>query len=439
MTALLRASRVGVGRRVVDLRREKPVDRLVLRLVPRTRPAVELDDPELELLFVPVDHAVGAPRAAMSEPLVVAVLLGRAESERIAAHALRTRGDRENGLHGLLLEDARAVLADAEVHEHLVELDLVARGGPESGAGGREHVRAVVGTLFHGVLELPRRGRVLAAVVHLDDARELFVGRLEAGRVHAERQEHFLLQVLLPRHAANDLDDRSSNIDTRIGILRFRTRFKENGARRRDRRRLAERSAAGPAAALEVSLLGADFEREAAGVVQNHAHREDVLRLFERLDVVRHAAVHPQRREFGQIFRDGIVERDFAFLDELGDRHAAEALRLRTHHEHVVDRDRTFLRDVGVSDAVDLLDAVVVHDRNRAGELPPFDPRLQRVADDARPGRARPCRRGGNNHQFVHAFSLSLFGLNSKSRVIPSRANNAMVAVSVRRIRLPSE
>ena len=88
----------------------------------------------------------------MAEPLVLAVFHRRRQSERIAAEALGTRRDGENRLHRLLLEDAHTVVTDAEVHQHLVELDLVARRGPETGAGGREDVRAIVRTLLHRVL-----------------------------------------------------------------------------------------------------------------------------------------------------------------------------------------------------------------------------------------------------------------------------------------------
>ena len=153
---------------------------------------------------------------------------------------------------------------------------------------------------------------------------------------------------------------------------------------RRNRRRLTERRTARPAAALDVALLRANLEREAARMVQHHADRQRGLRLDKRLHVVLHAAVDPQRLELGQVLRDRIVETDLPLLDELRNRHAAEALRLRTLHERIVQRNRTLRARVGIADAVDLLSPVVVDDRNRARQLTVLDIRLEHVADHTR-------------------------------------------------------
>ena len=148
--------------------------------------------------------------------------------------------------------------------------------------------------------------------------------------------------------------------------------------------------------------FGADLERESARVVHDHAHREDVLRLRQRAHAVRLGRLDPEIRELGQVLGDGVVQFKLALLDEDGDRHAAEALRLRALHVGIVRRDRALGRDVRVADARDLLGARLAEDADRARQLAVVDERLQRVAREGRGGRedgtdeheARPAFRG---------------------------------------------
>lgn len=101
------------------------------------------------------------------------------------------------------------------------------------------------------------RGRVFHAVVHLHLRLEALVGRPERTGRHAERVEHALLEKGLPALAGHHLDDGRADVDAGVGVLHLRAGLEEQRTRRRDRRGLPQRRAAGPAAALEVALLRA--------------------------------------------------------------------------------------------------------------------------------------------------------------------------------------
>ena len=358
----------------------------------------------------------------MAEPLVFGVVLRRTETQRIAVvrlvvvvalHPLRTRRLREDGLHRILLEDSDAVLADTEVHQHLIELELVVRRGPETCAGGREDMRIVVGTLLPAVFDLNPRRLVRNAGVHLHLMGELGVRRPEPGVLHPERIKHLALEVVLPLEPRHDLDDRRTDIDAGVGIRRTRTRLEHDRTSRRDCRGLAKRSAARPAAATDVPLLRADLERKTARVVEAHADRQDILGLAQRADAVRLAVQDPQRLKLGQVLRDGIVQFDQPVLDQLRDRHAAEPLRLGTLHVDVVHLDRTLRLDVGIADAADLLDAVLVEDTDRAREMALLHIRRKGVLGErcsridgaiARTAPGEKRRADESDNEFIHSF-----------------------------------
>ena len=353
----------------------------------------------------------------MTEPLVLAVDFRSGKAEGVAAKPLRTRGDGENRLDRLLLEDTHAVVAYTEVHEHLVELVLVVRRRPEARAGGRKHVTVVVRALLLVVLKAPLRGRALLAVVHLDLRLQLLVGRPEPGALHAEGIEDLLLEVVLPLHAGHDLDNRRADVDAGVGVLHLRAGLEEKRRSGRNSGVLPERCAARPAAALDVGPLGARLEREAARVVEAHAHGEDVLRLDERLDAVGLASVYPESRELGKVFGDGIVEADLPLLDELRDRHAAEAFRLGALHVDVVGGDLALRGDICVAEARRLGHAVAVEHAHHAGELALLDIRgkrighicCPRVLDSVAGMRAATDHRhrgDESNHQFLHFLFL---------------------------------
>ncbi len=289
------------------------------------------------------------------------------------------------------------------------------RRRPKASASGRKNVAVVVRTLLLVVLETPFRGRALLAVVHLDLRLKLLVGRPEPGRLHAEGIENLLLEVVLPLHAGHDLDDRSADVDAGVRVLHLRAGLEEKRRSGRDSRRLPEGRAARPAAALDVGPLGARLEREAASVVEAHAHGEDVLRLDERPDAIALAAVHPERRKLGKILGDGVVEADLPIFHELRDSHAAEALRLRALHVDVVCGDLALRGDIGVAKARRLGHAVAVEHAHHARELPFFDIRRKRIGHICRPrvldsvaglrAAAGHRHRGDkSNHEFFHLF-----------------------------------
>ena len=315
----------------------------------------------------------------MAEPGILLVHFRSGESERVATHPLRTGRLGQQVLDGILLEDAHAVVAHAEIHQHLVELELIVGGGPESSTRGGEHVGVVVGTLLHIVLEPVLRRGVLHTVIHFDLGFELFVGRPEPGGGHAERKQNPLLEEILPALSGDHFNDSGADVDAGVGVLHFGAGFKQQRGGRRNRRGLAEGRAAGPAAALDVPLLGGDLEWESAGVVHDHADGEGRLRLDEGLHTVFVGFLDPERLEFRQVFRDRVIQIDLALFDQHGDGDTAETLGLGALHEHVIHGDGAFGRDVGISDAGGLLNAVFVEDVDGARELTFLDVGHQRV------------------------------------------------------------
>ena len=101
-----------------------------------------------------------------------------------------------------------------------------------------------------------------------------------------------------------------------------------------------------------------------------------------------------------QVFRHRVIERELAFLHQLGDGDTAETLRLRALHEHIVHRDGTFLLHIGISDAAGLLYTVVVEHTDGTRQCPAVDKGLQHLlckgglgVDDFGPGRCRQTAR----------------------------------------------
>ena len=92
---------------------------------------------------------------------------------------------------------------------------------------------------------------------------------------------------------------------------------------------------------------------------------------FRRLD--------PKRLELGQVLGHGIVEVELPFLHENGDRHAAEAFRLRTLHIDVVQGDRTLGVGVGIAETGRLLDTILVEHADGPGQLAGINILLERV------------------------------------------------------------
>ena len=112
-------------------------------------------------------------------------------------------------------------------------------------------------------------------------------------------------------------------------------------------------------------------------MIEDHANRQHVLGLMKRLDAILVAVLNPKFLELRQILRHGIIEREFAFLDQLGNRHTAETLGLRALHEDIVEFDGAFLLDVCIADAASFLHAVVIEDADCARQLASVHIRLQ--------------------------------------------------------------
>ena len=136
-------------------------------------------------------------------------------------------------------------------------------------------------------------------------------------------------------------------------------------------------AAAAPSAALDVALFCADFKRETAGMIHDHADCQCVFRFDESPHSIFFRLLYPKVLEFGQILRDRIVQRDPSFFDEHGNGYSAEAFGLRALHVNVIHGNGAFCRDICISDAGIFLNAVFVEDADCAGELSGLDKRSQ--------------------------------------------------------------
>ena len=112
-------------------------------------------------------------------------------------------------------------------------------------------------------------------------------------------------------------------------------------------------------------------------MVQDHSNCQDVLGLVKRFDAVPVAVLHPKFVELRQILRNGIIQRDFALLDQLGNRHATEALCLRALHENIIESDGTLLLHIRIADAASLLHAVIVENADRSRQFATINIGLQ--------------------------------------------------------------
>ena len=296
----------------------------------------------------------------MAEPGVLAVHGRSAEAEGISLHSLRTGGDSEQGLDRLFLKNTHSVVAQAEVHKHLVEFEMVLGRAPEACAGRCEDVAVIVRTLLPGVFLHPFARSVLEDLVHFYLILKLPVAWPEPGRFHSERIQHALPEVVFPFHSGHDLDHGCGYVYACVGVFDVRARLEEYGAFGRYRGYLTQRSSAGPAAAAHVTALGAAFEREAAGVVEAHSYGEWIFGFPENSGAVVFAFDHPERTEFRKVFIDRIVELEAAFLYQLGHGHPAEALGLGALHEYIVHGNRSLVFYIGITQAAGLLYTVVV-------------------------------------------------------------------------------
>ena len=167
-------------------------------------------------MLVPVDRTGRAPGTAMTEPRVFTVRHRSIKTEGIAAKPLGTGRCRKDALHGLLLQNPHAVLADAKVHQHLVELQLVAGSRPKPCPRRREHTVIVIRTLHRAILLNPLCRLPLRDVENLNLVRKLLVSRPECGCCHSKRVKETLLKEDLPPLACHDLHDRRSDVDADV-------------------------------------------------------------------------------------------------------------------------------------------------------------------------------------------------------------------------------
>ena len=135
LSILLSSTRISIYIRVVERLGKELFGCLRYGRIPWLGATGMLYHPKLQFLLVPVYRAVGSPCSAVSKPGIFGIFYRSSEAEGVARHVSRTGGAGQDALHGFFLEDAYAVFAQAEVHQHLVELELVGSCGPKAGSG----------------------------------------------------------------------------------------------------------------------------------------------------------------------------------------------------------------------------------------------------------------------------------------------------------------
>ena len=241
-------------------------------------------------------------------------------------------------------------------------------------------------------------GLVLLQVVHLDGSGQLLVGRVEGRVGHPQRIQHPLFEEHIPLLAGDDLDDRRSDVDAGVGIPFLGARLEENRAGGG----FGGRHAQGDARPSQ-HALGGNLKGESAGVVHHILHGQDILGLDQCPDTVLVGGLDPERLEFRKVFVDRIVQGEFSLLNQHRDGHAAESLCLRALHEHLVQRHRDFLVDIGPSHAGRLLDAILVEDTDRARALALLDVGQDRLLSEMGPRilrfrKTKTCQEGDRRH-----------------------------------------
>ena len=320
----------------------------------------------------------------MTEPFVLSIFLRSIKTKRITAHIIRASGLCKDAFHGLFLQYADTIIAHTKIHQHLVELQLVVGCCPKACSGRSKDMAIVVGTLLPAVFQTIHSWLAFLDIVHLNLGLQLLVGRPKPGRFHAKRVEHFLLQIVLPLHARNNLHDSTANVNARVGIHISCAWFKHNGRAGCDTGHLTKRRASRPASAANIRAFCTTFKGETACMVEHHTNRQHVLCFVERLDTILVAVLHPKFLELRQILRHRVVQRELTLLDEFRDGHTAEALRLRTLHKDIVEADGTFLLNVCITDATRLLHAIIVEDADCTREFASVNIRLQSLTGKGR-------------------------------------------------------
>lgn len=194
------------------------------------------------------------------------------KAQRIFAEICRTGGGGEQIFDGGFFENTHTVFAFSEIHQHLVEAELIANRRPQSGSGRGENRRAVMGKR-HPFVECPElRLFTGSKIVHGDRTGKLFIGGIEGSIFHSQRVKHPFFEELFPGLSGDGFDDRRADIDTGVGIFDRRAGFKKQ----RNGRGFPGGIPQGKSG-LTPFDLGGNLEIEAAGMVHHHADGKHIF------------------------------------------------------------------------------------------------------------------------------------------------------------------
>ncbi|MPM36575.1 hypothetical protein SDC9_83174 [bioreactor metagenome] len=139
----------------------------------------------------------------------------------------------------------------------------------------------------------PLSWSVLFVLIEFYLVLKLFVGRPEPCGLHSQGIKHLLLEIYLPLHPCDDLNNSCTNVNSRIGIELAGTGLEHDGRCGGDGGCLAKRSSSRPSATPDVGALGTNFEGEASSMVEHHTDGKDVFGLTKGLDTVICSIQHP--------------------------------------------------------------------------------------------------------------------------------------------------
>src|ERR1700722_4306520 len=196
--------------------------------------------------------------------------------------------------------------------------------------------------------------------------------RAESSRGHVQRAEDFPPDDFFPRLACLGLDDCAEKKEADIGIDVL-----SDGSRRRNGQGLLDAKAALRRKRKMGGSQGApiDVVRKTGGVIEQIAH-----------GVVRHLRIH-FRRQIGEKFPDGAIEREFLFVNELADENGGHGLGIRAKVNCVGGKKRRGVADFANTRAAQRHDLTAMNDRpNDARQLVFFRERAKRRGEIARRG-----------------------------------------------------
>src|SRR5690554_5712366 len=134
---------------------------------------------------------------------------------------------------------------------------------------------------------------ILLAQIELYLVLKLFVGRPEPCGLHSQGIKHLLLEISLPLHPCDNLNNSSTNVNSCVRIELAGTRLEHDGRCGGDGCCLAKRSSSRPSATPDIGSLGTDFEGEASGMVEHHTNCKDILCLMKGLYTIIFCIQHP--------------------------------------------------------------------------------------------------------------------------------------------------